>query len=256
MLFNSISYLVFLPVIIAVYYILPYRFRWFWLLAASCYFYMVFVPVYILILATTIVFDYAAGLLIEKSEGKRKKAWLILSLGANIGVLCIFKYYNFFIENFETALAAFNFGNIKLSHLSILLPIGLSFHTFQAMSYTLEVYKGNQKAITHFGLYALYVMYFPQLVAGPIERPQQLFPQFHFKYDLQWNNISRGLRLILLGLFKKIVIADQLNVMVANVYNSPENAYGPTVYLALAFFVFQVYCDFLVIRIWQEDRQD
>ena len=97
MLFNSISYLVFLPVIIAVYYILPYRFRWFWLLAASCYFYMVFVPVYILILATTIVFDYAAGLLIEKSEGKRKKAWLILSLGANIGVLCIFKYYNFFI---------------------------------------------------------------------------------------------------------------------------------------------------------------
>ncbi len=244
MIFNSISYLFFLPIVLAIYYLLPVKYRWAWLLSASCYFYMWFVPVYMLILGTTIVIDYFAGILIESTEGKKRKHYLYLSLAANIGVLCVFKYYNFFIDNILNVLSFFNFTNINLSYLSILLPIGLSFHTFQAMSYTLEVYKGKQTAIKHFGVYSLYVMFFPQLVAGPIERPQALFPQFHFNYQLNWPSISSGFRLIILGLFKKIVIADHLNPMVANIFDNPQNAFGISVYLGFVFFILQVYCDF------------
>jgi D-alanyl-lipoteichoic acid acyltransferase DltB (MBOAT superfamily) len=214
------------------------------LLAASCYFYMFFVPVYILILAITILIDYFAGILIEDSPQKNKKMLLYVSLIANIGVLCVFKYYNFFISNIEDLLASLNITTYKLPYLTILLPIGLSFHTFQAMSYTLEVYKGKQKAERHFGIYALYVMFFPQLVAGPIERPQQIFPQFHFSQPFDWSNIVSGLRFILLGLFKKIVVADQLNVMVSYVFDNPHNVKGATIYIGCLFFVIQVYCDF------------
>ena len=148
------------------------------LLVASCYFYMYFIPIYILILAGTIVIDYFAGILIEQNHGKRRRFYLIVSLFANIMVLAVFKYYNFFIENIETLLTALG-STTRLPYLSILLPVGLSFHTFQAMSYTIEVYRGKQKAEKHFGIYALYVMFFPQLVAGPIERPQNVLHQFH-----------------------------------------------------------------------------
>ncbi len=244
MLFNSITFLVFLPIVFVVYYVLPSKWRWAWLLAASCYFYMWFVPVYLLILATTIVIDYFAGIYIEKSIGNTRKFALTLSLIANIGILCVFKYYNFFVDNIYGALAGFGLNLTPLPHLGILLPIGLSFHTFQAMSYTLEVYKGKQAAIKHFGIYALYVMFFPQLVAGPIERPQAIFPQFHFNYKLEWRNIVIGLRWILWGLFKKVAIADQLNPMVSFVYDNPEKYHGLPIYMATALFVFQVYCDF------------
>ena len=244
MIFNSIQYLIFLPIVVCLYYILPIKHRWLMLLAASCYFYMFFVPVYILILAITILIDYFAGILIEDSPQKNKKMLLYVSLIANIGVLCVFKYYNFFISNIEDLLASLNITTYKLPYLTILLPIGLSFHTFQAMSYTLEVYKGKQKAERHFGIYALYVMFFPQLVAGPIERPQQIFPQFHFSQPFDWSNIVSGLRFILLGLFKKIVVADQLNVMVSYVFDNPHNVKGATIYIGCLFFVIQVYCDF------------
>jgi D-alanyl-lipoteichoic acid acyltransferase DltB (MBOAT superfamily) len=244
MVFNSIPFLVFLPIVFVVYYILPSKWRWAWLLAASCYFYMWFVPVYLLILATTIVIDYFAGIYIEKSVGKRRKLALIFSLIANIGILCVFKYYNFFVENIYEALSGFGLNLTPLPHLGILLPIGLSFHTFQAMSYTLEIYKGNQAPILHFGKYALYVMFFPQLVAGPIEKPQAIFPQFHFNFKLEWSNVVIGLRWILWGLFKKVAIADQLNPMVAYVYDNPTNFNGLPIYMATIIFVFQVYCDF------------
>ena len=205
---------------------------------------MWFVPIYIVILGFTIVIDYVLGIVIERSESNKRKWLLYLSIIANLGVLCVFKYYNFFIDSYTNFAALLGFNYTPLPYLGILLPIGLSFHTFQAMSYTLEVYKGKQKAIKHFGIYALYVMFFPQLVAGPIEKPQALFPQFHFNYSFKWINISSGLRLILYGLFKKIAIADQLNVMVAYVFDKPEDAYGFSIYLAMVLFVFQVYCDF------------
>lgn len=204
---------------------------------------MAFVPVYILILGFTIVLDYFAGIYIERSSGRRRKQFLIISLIANIGVLAIFKYYNFFNENLSFLLQGFALTN-PIPYLSILLPIGLSFHTFQAMSYTIEVYRGNQKAEQHFGIYALYVMFYPQLVAGPIERPQNLLHQFREKFDFDYDRVTSGLRLMGWGLFKKVVIADRLSIAVDSVYNNPHNFNSLSLIIATIFFTFQIFCDF------------
>lgn len=143
---------------------------------------MFFKAVYILILFFTIIIDYFAGILLEnEKDAKRKKWWLIASLIANVGVLAVFKYFNFLNGNLSGLCNLFGAVN-PIPSLSILLPIGLSFHTFQAMSYTIEVYRGNQRAERHFGVYSLYVMFYPQLVAGPIERPQNMLHQFHEKH--------------------------------------------------------------------------
>ncbi len=243
MLFNSLHFFAFFIIVTAIYYLLPYKLRWILLLAASCYFYMAFVPVYILILGFTIVVDYIAGLCIENAQQKKRKLFLICSLFANIGVLAVFKYYNFANENLSSLLHYFGVNN-PVPFLSILLPIGLSFHTFQAMSYTIEVYRGNQKAERHFGIYALYVMFYPQLVAGPIERPQNLLHQFREKHLLQYNNFAEGLKLMIWGLFKKIVIADRLSIYVNTVYNNADQHNGTTLIVATLFFSVQIYCDF------------
>ncbi|RYY06176.1 MAG: MBOAT family protein, partial [Sphingobacteriaceae bacterium] len=194
MLFNSYAFLVFFIVVTSLYFLFPYNKRWSLLLLSSCYFYMAFVPVYILILGFTIVIDYFAGIWIENSKGSNRKLFLILSLIANIGVLAFFKYFNFFNLNFTYLLQSFGVQN-KLPYLSILLPIGLSFHTFQAMSYTIEVYRGNHPAERHFGIYALYVMFYPQLVAGPIERPQNILYQFREKHNFNYRLVTSGLKL-------------------------------------------------------------
>jgi alginate O-acetyltransferase complex protein AlgI len=217
--------------------------RWFLLLISSCYFYMAFIPIYILILGFTIVIDYFAGIFLENSQGAKRRVFLICSLVANIGVLAIFKYYNFINTNFSILLKGFALTN-PLPYLKIILPIGLSFHTFQAMSYTIEVYRGNQKAERHFGIYALYVMFYPQLVAGPIERPQNLLHQFREKHLFEYERVVEGLKLMLWGLFKKIVIADRLAIYVNAVYNNTELHNGNTFILATIFFAFQIYCDF------------
>ena len=243
MLFNSIHFLVFFTIVTLLYFAIPYQKRWMLLLASSCYFYMAFVPFYILILGFTIVIDYFAGIYIDTSEGKKRKLFLIISLIANIGVLATFKYYNFLNQNFSIVTKIFGLSN-PLPYLSILLPIGLSFHTFQAMSYTIEVYRGNQKAERHFGIYSLYVMFFPQLVAGPIERPQNLLHQFREKYDFDYNRITSGLRVMAWGLFKKIVIADRLSVVVDKVYNDPYPYNCLSLIIATFFFTFQIFCDF------------
>jgi alginate O-acetyltransferase complex protein AlgI len=243
MLFNSFQFLVFFIVITLAYFLLPHRFRWALLLAGSCYFYMAFVPVYILILGFTIVIDYFAGIWLENSIGNRRKWFLIASLIANIGVLAVFKYYNFLNENLSLLLNGFALSN-PVPFLSILLPIGLSFHTFQAMSYTIEVYRGNQKAERNFGIYALYVMFYPQLVAGPIERPQNLIHQFYEKHYFDYQRVTDGLKLMAWGLFKKVVIADRLAAVVDNVYNQPTEHTGLSLIIATVFFSFQIFCDF------------
>lgn len=222
---------------------LAHRWRWGWLLLASCYFYMAFVPVYLLILAFTIGVDYAAGLLIAGAQGSRRKAWLLVSLTANIGVLAFFKYYAFIFENTGWLAGLFHASN-PLPQLSILLPIGLSFHTFQAMSYTIEVYRGHQPAERHFGIYALYVMFYPQLVAGPIERPQNLLHQFREEHSFDADRVFSGLKLMVWGLFKKLVIADRLGIYVDGAYNYYEQSSGISLLLATIFFSFQIYCDF------------
>ncbi len=244
MLFNSLQFLVFFPIVTLLYFLLPHKYRWVLLLGASCYFYMFFVPYYILILVFTIIIDYYAGILIEKQTSqKSKKNFLLLSLIANIGILAVFKYYNFFIENINSVFHLAE-STMSLSTLSIVLPIGLSFHTFQAMSYTIEVYRGNQKAEKHFGIYALYVMFYPQLVAGPIERPQNVLPQLHKHHSFNYDRLISGLRLMMWGIFKKVVIADSFALIVNPFYNNVSDASGWQLLLATYCFTIQIYCDF------------
>jgi D-alanyl-lipoteichoic acid acyltransferase DltB (MBOAT superfamily) len=204
---------------------------------------MYFIPVYILILGGTIVIDYFAGIYLEKFQGERRRYFLIFSIVANIGVLAVFKYYNFLNDNLSVVLASFGYANY-IPDLGIALPIGLSFHTFQAMSYTIEVYRGNQKAEHNFWTYALYVMFFPQLVAGPIERPQNMLHQFYEKHHFSMDRVITAGKLIIWGLFKKVVIADRLASYTDVVYSNPHQYGGSTLLLATFFFAIQIYCDF------------
>lgn len=243
MLFNSIEFLIFFPVVTFLYFILPHKFRWFMLLGASCYFYMAFIPEYILILAVTIIIDYIAGIYIEKSEGSRRTKFLIMSVISLILVLFVFKYFNFFNHTFA-ALSKTFFIDYPIEDIGLILPIGLSFHTFQSLSYVIEVYKGRQKAERNFGIYSLYVMFYPQLVAGPIERPQNLLHQFYEVHKFDYKRITDGLKLMAWGMFKKVVIADRLAVFVNQVYDNPQNFEGISFVIATVFFAFQIYCDF------------
>lgn len=254
MLFNSLQFLVFFVIVTSSYFLLPHRHRWLLLLLVSCYFYMAFVPMYIVILGATIVVDYAAGIWIENSRKKHvdgvasgkfgeqisPKIWLVMSLIANIGVLAVFKYYNFFADNLNLLLPQSSY----LPLLQILLPIGLSFHTFQAMSYTIEVYRGNQVAERHFGYYALYVMYYPQLVAGPIERPQNVLHQFHTPHTFDWERVKSGMMQMAFGFFKKVVIADRLAMLVDFAYGDIAHQSGAALAVAAVAYSFQIYCDF------------
>jgi len=211
-------------------------------LLASCYFYMYFKPVYILIIFFTILVDYVAGIGIEMASGYYKKVFLVLSLVTNIGVLAFYKYFNFLSQNINVL--SHKFGGPQLPLLDFILPIGLSFHTFQAMSYTIEVYRGNQRAERHLGIYALYVMFYPQMVAGPIERPQQLLPQFYKKIQFNKRTFIAGLFLMIVGLFKKVVIADRLGLYVDPVFSDPHRHTSLELLTATYFFAFQIYCDF------------
>lgn len=244
MLFNSLHFAVFFPVVTILYFLLPHKHRWWLLLGASAYFYMAFVPVYILILGVTIVVDYFAGILIEEAHApQKKKLYLALSLIANIGFLAFFKYFNFLNSNIS-ALAEFVGWNYPIENLRIILPIGLSFHTFQAMSYTIEVFRGHQRTERHFGIYALYVLFYPQLVAGPIERPQNMLHQFHKEHTFDYQRVADGLKLMVWGLFKKVVIADRLVAFINPYYANPYDASGPQLALATACFAIQIFCDF------------
>lgn len=243
MLFNSPAFLLFFPVVTVIYFLIRHEWRWIWLLLASCYFYMFFRPVYILILFFTILIDYAAGILIGNHTDKpKRKFWLVASIIANVGVLVFFKYINFFNQTLYDLTGIGQTGTMPV--LDIILPIGLSFHTFQAMSYTIEVYRGNQQPERHLGIYALYVMFYPQLVAGPIERPGHMLPQLHQRKYFDYDLASQGLRRMLWGFVKKIVIADRLSFYVNMVYAQPENYPGNALIWATVFFAFQIYCDF------------
>ncbi|OGP92959.1 MAG: alginate O-acetyltransferase [Deltaproteobacteria bacterium RBG_16_48_10] len=243
MLFNSFSFLIFFPTVTVLYFLVPQAYRWFFLLTASCIFYMAFIPVYVLVLALTISIDYTAALFIEKSEGRRRKWYLIISIVSTCTVLFIFKYFNFFNSNLGQV-ARFFHWNYSIENLSLILPIGLSFHTFQSLSYVIEVYRKNYKAEHHFGIYALYVMFYPQLVAGPIERPGNLLPQFYEKHFFDYQRVIDGLKLMVWGFFKKVVIADRLALVVDKVYSDPTQYTGLPLIAAAISFAIQVYCDF------------
>lgn len=228
MLFNTLPFLIFFPIVTAAYYLLPYRMRWVWLLAASCFFYMYFKPIYILILLATILIDYSAARLMERFDAneRKRKTCLTASVVATLAVLFIFKYQGLFRET------------------NIILPIGLSFHTFQSLSYVIEVYRRTQKAEHHFGLYSLYVMFYPQLVTGPIERPNNLLRQLRIDQPFRLENLSSGVMLILFGLFTKMAVADNLATYVDAIYASPDRYGSVAIALGLALYSFQIYCDF------------
>lgn len=244
MLFNSFAFVTFFVVVTTLFFVLPHRLRWLMLLLASCFFYMFFVPIYIIILGVTITIDYLAGILIEKTpDSRKKKFFLSISIFSVCTVLFVFKYFNFFNANLAAVAAALHW-NYSLEALSIVLPIGLSFHTFQSLSYVIEVYRGRQKAERHFGIFALYVMYFPQLVAGPIERPQNLLHQFHRRKHFDLRRLQDGLSLALWGLFKKVVVADSLAIYTDTIYNASSYHSGASLLVATYCFAFQIYCDF------------
>ncbi len=251
MLFNSFEFLcIFFPLVTGLYFVLPQRWRWLLLLVASCWFYMAFVPVYILILAFTILVDYFAGIWIEASAGRKRRWLLAASVVANVGVLAFFKYFNFLNESIAELVRSMGF-HYGVPDLGIILPIGLSFHTFQSLSYTIEVYRGHQKAERNLGIFSLYVMFYPQLVAGPIERPANLLRQINsttegvgIRSRFEADRIVEGLKLMLWGFFKKLVIADRCAVIVDQVYASPGTHGSLTIALATYLFAVQIYCDF------------
>jgi alginate O-acetyltransferase complex protein AlgI len=244
MLFNSIAFAIFFPVVTAIYFLLALRWRVHWLLAASCFFYMAFIPAYILILAVTILIDYFAGIYLERVEDRKtRKVLLWVSILSTCTVLFIFKYFGFFTSSF-VGLAGLLGWRLPRVVTSIILPIGLSFHTFQSLSYVVEVYRGNQKAERNFIVYATYVMFFPQLVAGPIERPQNLLHQFREHHVFDYTEVTAGLKRMAWGFFKKLVIADRLALYVNDVYSAPRNFNGLQLSVATFFFAYQIYCDF------------
>lgn len=243
MLFNSLQFIFFFPAVVAIYFICSPKWRWVILLIASAIFYMAFIPKYLLILLYLIAIDFIMGRLIEKAEGKKRKIFFIISLIANLGTLFVFKYYNFFSLNLN-ALAQFLNWHYNIKTLSLILPLGLSFHTFQSLSYVIEVYRGKYKAERHLGIYALYVLFFPQLVAGPIERPYNLLPQLRLEHKFELNRVWQGLQQMAWGFFKKLVIADRLGGFVDQVFNNLRANSGLTLIIGIVFYAFQIYCDF------------
>lgn len=244
MLFNTINFVVFLPIVIIIYFLLPHKTRWILLLAASYFFYMSWKAEYIFLIVISTLIDYCIGILMEKLPDKKSRLpLLIISLCANLGLLFFFKYFNFASENLNLLFDKFEV-NRDIPLMNFLLPVGISFYTFQTLSYSIDVFLGRQKAEKHLGYFALYVSFFPQLVAGPIERFSQLAPQLKAKHEFLYSNLVSGLRLILYGLFIKMVIADNLAGIVDKIYAAPSNYSSFDILTGIIFYSFQIYSDF------------
>ena len=243
MLFNSFTFLFFFPIVCMVYYALPgLRLRNLFLLAASYYFYMNWEPVYALLLLASTGITYIAALGCARYEGK-KKAILVLGIAVNLLILFFFKYFNFAAENVAAVMKLFGIG-MTIPEFKVLLPVGISFYIFQALGYMIDVYRGDVKAEKDFFTYALFVSFFPQLVAGPIERSTSLLPQFYEKHKFNAENAINGLNLMLWGFFLKLVVADRCAIYVDAVYNNIQYHHGSSILLASCLYCFQVYGDF------------
>lgn len=250
MVFNSIDFLIFFPIVVGIFFLVPKKIRYIWLLIASYYFYMGWNTKYAFLLALSTVITYVVSLFICLCEkncnvvGKRIFLWG--GVLANLGILGIFKYANFFLNNFNIIFVRMGFKPIE-SRLDLLLPVGISFYTFQALSYTLDVYYGKIETEKNIFKYALYVSFFPQLVAGPIERSVKLLPQIQNIENINvWNyeRIRDGLLLMMWGLFQKLIIADRASLLVDNVVNNYTNYGFVEIIIAIILFAIQIYCDF------------
>jgi len=242
MLFNSLIFLLFLPTVIVIFFNLPLKIRSLFLLLASYCFYMYFKPIYIfLILASTLV-DFFAAQYIGKSESiRQKRLGLVASLVCNLGLLFVFKYYDFTATNVNILLDPTAW---QMPYLDVILPMGISFYTFQTLSYTIDVYYGTVKPEKNLITFALYVAYFPQLVAGPIERATSLLPQLKQEYVFDFKRVGDGLLFILWGLFLKLAIADQVAEHVDKVFGNVTAHSGLKILEATHLFSIQLFCDF------------
>lgn len=245
MLFNSLHFLVFFPIVCTIYFLLPsLKWRNLFLLSASYYFYMNWEPVYALLLFSSTLITYLSALGIAKyPKQKDKKICLVGSLILNLGILFLFKYYNFAAENLTLFLAQMGIS-IPMPNFSLLLPVGISFYIFQALGYSIDVYRGKTNVEKNFFTYALFVSFFPQLVAGPIERSTNLLQQFKKNHPFSYENVMTGIRLMLWGFFLKLVLADRCALYVDPVFNNVPYHNGGSFLLASLFFPFQIYGDF------------
>lgn len=251
MLFTSIGFFIFFPIVTIAYFIIPHKFRWMWLLLSSYYFYMCWNPKYLLLLGTSTIVTYISGLLIDRANGiedekksiRIKKIWVFASFAINLSILSIFKYFNFFSESLNILFSSLNL-TINLPSFDIMLPVGISFYTFQALSYTMDVYRRDVKAERNLGKYALFVSFFPQLISGPIEKSKNFLSQIEEKHYFDYYRIKNGILLMIWGFFQKVVVADRLGMLVNTVYNSPKSYKGFQIILATIFYAFQIYCDF------------
>lgn len=244
MLFNSFKFIMFFILVVSFYFLLPHKYRWILLLGASYYFYMSWKPEYIILILISTWVSWYSSLLVEKAQNQRgKKFFLTACIAVNLGILLIFKYFNFFNDSLRAVFHHFALP-YGVPNFTLLLPVGISFYTFQTLSYTIDVYRGTTKAEKHFGIYSLYVTFFPQLVAGPIERSERLLPQFYERHAFDYRRVTDGLKLMLWGYFKKVVVADRLAVIVNQVYNHPTQYQGLPFIIATIFFGFQIYGDF------------
>ena len=244
MAFNSISFMIFFPIVVMIYFLIPQRIKYIWLLIASYYFYMGWNPSYAILIAVSTVITYASGFLIEKAKTVRaKKAFVAMSFSSNLLILVYFKYFDFILENLNRILSRFGVGILE-KPFDVLLPVGISFYTFQALSYTMDVYRGEIKCERNILKYALFVSFFPQLVAGPIERSKNLLSQISEKHHFNADRVLKGLLLMAWGLFMKMVLADRLAVIVDEVFNGFPNYPGTYIIIAAVFFALQIYCDF------------
>jgi len=238
------SFFYFFVIVGAIYFAVPVRVRWVLLLVASYYFYFCWKAEYLLIIFLSTTISYSAGIFIERTATpSRRKNILILVLCYHIGTLFIFKYLGFFSHQLRSLFSTFNLLD-EIPTFNLLQPIGISFYTFKSISYCIDVYRGHQKAEHHLGRVALYVAFFPQLLAGPIERATRLLSQFQKKFNFDYQRVTEGLKRMLWGFFQKMVIADNLAILVDSVYNHPENHQGASLLVATLFYSFQIYCDF------------
>lgn len=248
MLFNSLEFLIFFPIVAILYYLIPAKYRYIWLLVSSYYFYMCWNVLYSLILLGATIVTYCCGLLLQKfsdvdASDRKKKMVLAVSCVLNLSVLFVFKYSDFIIENMQRVLNRVNI-NVSIPRVSLLLPVGISFYLFQAIGYTIDVYRKTIRAERNFLKYALFVSFFPQLVAGPIERSSNLLPQFEEVHEFDLQKIKDNLVLMGWGLFMKIVIADRIAILVDTVYGNLYVYGGWYIIIATILFAFQIYCDF------------
>jgi alginate O-acetyltransferase complex protein AlgI len=240
----SISFVVFITLTGVLYFFTRYRFRWLVLLVASYVFYMLAQPAYVLVLLATTAVSYICGLEMGKQEKKaRRGKYLLAAIVLEVGSLLFFKYFTFFSSNLTNLLHSINLSG-SLPELRLLVPLGISFYTLQSLSYLIDVYRGDMRPERHPGYFALYVSFFPTILAGPIERGKHLVPQLHGEYDFEYCRVTDSMRLIAWGLIKKLVIADRLAIFVNAVYGNVKAYRGLPLLVATFFFAFQLYCDF------------